>query len=251
MGEIGIAILIFLCLSGASLGCLATYERLPAHHRHDETYNLVRVVANIFVVMTSLVLGLTINSAKNTFESIDYNVHAFATEMILLDRTLRRYGPETEPARQALLDYVKRVMSDGTLGAEPHAVADRTVEELLNAVGDRLDAITAPDAQKAALWQEARQHLQKVVELRWVLIGQSEGDLPRPLLIILVTWLVAIYASLGYRAPRNAVIVGTFVVSAALISASIYLILDMDAPFDGPIRVSPAPLERLFAEMQT
>ena len=45
--------------------------------------------------MTSLVLGLLLNSAKNTLKSTDRNVHAFATELILMDRTLRQYGPET------------------------------------------------------------------------------------------------------------------------------------------------------------
>ena len=251
MNEILVAVLIFVCLAGASLGCLAAYEKLPVHHRQDDTYNLVRVVANIFVVMTSLVLGLMINSAKNTFESIDHNVHAFATELILLDRTLRRYGPETEPVHQSLLAYVKRVAKDDSPDTRPHAVADRTSEQLLNDAGDRLNAITAPDAQKTALWQDARQHLQKVVELRWVLIEQSEGDLPKPLIVMLVAWLVLIFASLGYRAPRNAVVVATFVTSSALITASIYLILDMDVPFAGPIQISPAPLERVVAEMQS
>jgi hypothetical protein len=37
---------------------------LPAYYRHDDTLNVVRLIANIFVVMTSLVLGLMINSAK-------------------------------------------------------------------------------------------------------------------------------------------------------------------------------------------
>ena len=38
--------------------------------------------------------------------------------------------------------------------------------------------------------------------------------------------------------------------SAALIAGAIYLILDMDVPFDGTIQVSPAPLERVVAELK-
>jgi hypothetical protein len=54
----------------------------------------------------------------------------------------------------------------------------------------------------------------------------------------------------GFRAPRNAITVATFVVSAALIAGALYLILDMEVPFSGPIHSSPAPLERALAELQ-
>jgi hypothetical protein len=40
------------------------------------------------------------------------------------------------------------------------------------------------------------------------------------------------------------------VVAAALVSGAIYLILDMDAPFSGPIQVSSAPLQRVIDDMQ-
>jgi hypothetical protein len=67
--EIIVASLVFLALAGVSLGVLLSHDRLPAHHRHDDTQNVVRLIANIFVVMTSLALGLLLNSAKTKFET--------------------------------------------------------------------------------------------------------------------------------------------------------------------------------------
>jgi hypothetical protein len=67
---------------------------------------------------------------------------------------------------------------------------------------------------------------------------------------MLVAWLMLIFASFGFRAPRNAVVIGSFLVASALMAAAVYLIIDMDAPFGGPIQVSGAPLERAVAEMQ-
>ena len=93
MHEIVVAAAIFVCLVAASLGALLVSERLPARYRHDDTYNVVRLAANIFVVMTSLVLGLLLNTAKNTYEAVDRNVHAFATDLVLLDQTLRQLWP--------------------------------------------------------------------------------------------------------------------------------------------------------------
>jgi hypothetical protein len=67
---------------------------------------------------------------------------------------------------------------------------------------------------------------------------------------MLVAWLALIFASFGFRAPKNAITATTLMVSAALIAGAIYLILDMDVAFSGPIQISPAPLERALAELQ-
>jgi len=63
-----------------------------------------------------------------------------------------------------------------------------------------------------------------------------------------VSFKVLIFARFGYRAPRSAVVVMSFLLSSFLLAAAIYLILDVDAPFAGPVKVSPAPLLRAIAE---
>ena len=108
MKEVLLALFVFVCLTGASLGALLLHGKLPAHHRHDDTQNVVRLIANIFVVMTSLVLGLMINSAKSGFDSINRDVHTFATDLILLDRLLSQYGADANDARHRLVIYVER-----------------------------------------------------------------------------------------------------------------------------------------------
>ncbi|HEY7749643.1 MAG TPA: hypothetical protein VH933_13330 [Aestuariivirgaceae bacterium] len=85
MLEVIVPLLLFFCLVLASLGSLMIYMRLPAHHRDENTHSIVKLATNLFVVMTSLVLGLMISTAKTTFESIERNVHSFATDLILFE----------------------------------------------------------------------------------------------------------------------------------------------------------------------
>src|SRR5580765_1224158 len=68
MRTAALTLLLFLCLVAASLGSLVVSKRLPARYRQDDTQDVVRLAANIFVVTTSLVLGLLFNSARNNFE---------------------------------------------------------------------------------------------------------------------------------------------------------------------------------------
>jgi hypothetical protein len=244
MNQYLVASAFFLCLTGAGYGALFISERFPPHYRHDDTHSVVRLAANIFVVTTSLVLGLLLNSAKNTFEAVDQNVHAFATDLILFDRSLRQYGSEADDVRRRLVVYVRQAIA-GTWPSEgPPLLNDRQAEQRLDEVGAALAAIRPVDPVRAELWRQAETNFQNVVKRRWVLIEESEGSIPPAFLAMLTAWLVLIFGSFGYRAPRNGLVLFTLAGAAFLITTAIYLVLDMDIPFSGPIQVSPAPLLR-------
>ena len=61
---------------------------------------------------------------------------------------------------------------------------------------------------------------------------------------------VLIFASFGYQAPRSRVVASSFVIAALLISAALYLIVDMDSPATGLIKTSNAPFQRALAQFQ-
>jgi hypothetical protein len=57
-----------------------------------------------------------------------------------------------------------------------------------------------------------------------------------------VSWLALIFGSFALFAPRNATVSTVLVVCALSVAASVFLILEMDQPFDGMMKVSSAPL---------
>jgi hypothetical protein len=238
-------IVTFLCLIGAAAAGAFVNIRLPSWRLQDGTIEIVRIVANIFVVMTSLVVGLMLGSAKDTFESNNRNVHALATEIILLDRSLRTLGAQADEARRHLVDYARTAVNEADiLQADPEAEAS------LDATGVSLRTIRVSDDQALAVWNDARQIYRQVERERWVVVDAAGGTIPMPLIVTLIAWLAAIFVGLGYRAPRNAVVTTTFSVAALLLSAALYLILEMDRPASGLIHVSNAPVERALAQLQ-
>lgn len=246
--EVAAPILIFIALLTASFGALALYERLPRDWQHVETHDVIHAATRLFVIMTSLVLGFMMNSAKNTFEAHDHAIHAYATQMILLDKTLQRYGPDANDMRHRLHAFAQRV-ADAHAAGDPSAANDRQAEQLLTVVGNGLNAIAPVNPLHLELWHDAQQQYQKLVETRLSLIEQSKTNMPAPLIVMLSAWLMLIFTSFGYRAPRNPVVACTMIAAAALVSGAIYLILDMGQPNSGPIRVSSEPLERVVAEL--
>jgi hypothetical protein len=195
------------------------------------------------------VFGLMINSAKNTYAGIDSNVHAFATNLIILDRTLRNYGLGGVDARGKLAAYVEEAIAHPMRADDASANRADAAGHLLDTLGDALATIKPADSYHEALLVDARQQYRRLVEQRWGIIEQSEGDIPRPLVAMLIAWLTLIFGSFGYRAPRNAVVVASFAVAALLLTTAFYLVLDMNVPFAGTIQISDAPLRRALAEM--
>jgi len=235
MHELLVASAVFICLVAAALISFLVSDRMPERDRQDDTHTVVRLAANIFVVATSLVLGLMMTSAKN----------AFATELILLDRSLKRYGPEADEVRRRLAAYVHQaahVTWEGPNGLP--GVEDRVAESLLEDLEASFAAMRPSDPVRIQLWRDVQANLQNVVRRRWSLVEESEGTIPPALLVVVTSWLAVIFASFGYRAPRNAVVITTLVAAAFLIAVAFYLILDLDQPFAGAIEVSSAPLQR-------
>src|SRR5215472_9524877 len=198
MSEFVMAVLAFLSMMGAALLGLFSKTRLPSEHLQDDTRSVVGLVANLFVVMPALVLGLMLNSANNTFETNSRDIRTLATEIILLDRTMRSWGPEAEDARRYLVEYVQTSLKGANILEEvPQAEAS------LEAAGTSLRAIRVSDEQKVALWNDARQLYRQVVRQRWIVIDEYGGTIPAPLITMVILWLAVIFASFGYQAPRT------------------------------------------------
>ncbi|MGF9566806.1 hypothetical protein AAIH70_25175 [Neorhizobium sp. BT27B] len=170
--EIGFSVGVAVLLTFASLLVLFLYPKLPARHRDDETNTVVRLVANIFVVVASLAFGLIMNSSKNTFESVDASVHTFATKLILLDLGLRSYGLEGDQARSALRTYV-----EGAVEQQHHVSVSgpgaAAAQGRLQSLGQALYGLETRDAFHHDLAGSLQDQYAKIVEQRWSIVESA------------------------------------------------------------------------------
>src|SRR5258708_20132483 len=99
-----LAIALIVCgfmLTGALLGVLLR-KILPEHHLNEHSKDVVRLGCALVATISALVLGLLITSAKNTYDTQRNEIRQMTANLILLDSQLKRYGPETRSAREAL-----------------------------------------------------------------------------------------------------------------------------------------------------
>lgn len=250
MTEIPFVLCVLGILLAAAFGARAASVRLRDHHRSEETNAIVRLIAGLFVVMTSLVFGLVINSSRASFDSLQNQVETYAAHLILMDRSLAVYGPDARDTRTLLADYVSVAIENPARVQQDHRLRDHGSEDRLAAVALALNAIVPENDQQAWLIASVRDQYQHILEQRWTIIETGHRTLPVQLAWMLVAWLALIFASFGYRALVNAVVDVAFVVSALLMSGSLYLVLDMNLPFSGVMQVSDLPLRQALAELR-
>ncbi len=84
-------------------------------------------------------------------------------------------------------------------------------------------------------------------QLRQRLVFNDDRSIPAPLLVMLGVWQGVLFAGFGLLAPRNATTVVVLVVCMISVSGSIFLIMELDRPLRGIVRVSgrSLPLDSL------
>jgi len=244
MMSIAFGLAVFALLAITALATLYLHPRLPNHQLNKETQDAVKVGVGMVVILSALVLGLLIASVKSHFDAATRELKHFATEIVLLDRTLRTYGPQVNSARALIQEYVERALA-GTWPTDnnPEVVEDPRAEQLIYQLQDAILALAPETSQQRALSDEMKDEVRRLIELRWTLIEEATTSLNVPLVVVLVIWLTLIFASFGYNAPRNVLVASTFVLCAASIGGALFLIVQMDRPFEGLIKVSPTPLQ--------
>jgi hypothetical protein len=80
-----------------------------------------------------------------------------------------------------------------------------------------------------------------LAQTRWLLVEQLGGSSPVPFLVLLILWVALIFASLSLFAPSNWTVNAVLLACALSVSSAIFLIIEMDQPFGGVLRISDAP----------
>ena len=88
-----------------------------------------------------------------------------------------------------------------------------------------------------------------MLKARWVVFSGAGTSVPVSFLVVLFFWLTITFASFGLFASRNATVISVLLVCALSVAGAVFLILEMQGPFDGLIRVSADPLHYALSRM--
>jgi hypothetical protein len=237
-----IAAILFVCLVGVALLGRRVRRYLPEDHLSADSKDAVKLAMGLVATMTALLLGLLISSAKGTYDTVRGEVMQMAAKVAFLDRVLALYGPEAADARgecrDAVADAVRR-MWPGEKGGAAQLAPNKQMGDALYVAVHRL---SPHDDSQRALKTEAVTLMVDLAQLRSLLQAQAIPSISRPLLMALVSWLVVIFLGFSLVAPPNATTTLALVASAFSVACAVLLILELDHPLAGLIRIPSEPM---------
>lgn len=242
MNSTSTSITIFACLLGAVTVGRITRRYLPAHHLNAESKEAVRVAVGMIVTMAALLLGLLVASAKSSYDTDQSEVIQLGAKVAYLDRVLLAYGPGADDVRREFHVVVAQAIQH--MWAEAGGVADRTAPNVHTGglVFGLIERLSPADDVQRALKSQAASVAAEIGQLRTLLHAQSISSISRTMLAVVVAWMVVIFLSFSLLSPTNGTVTIAFLIAAVSVAAAFFLILELNRPFTGLIRISDQPL---------
>lgn len=249
MSNVETSFIVFGCVFAGALFGMFLRGVLPKNHLEDASRDVVRLSMGLLATLTALVLGLLISSAKGSFDAQTADVAEMSAKVVLLDRALANYGPETKEVRDLLRVVV--VSNLDRLWPQEHSRATEPVGPVTGSdvLYQRIQALTPKSDTQRSLQAQATSLVMSIGEIRWLMYAQAANAISKPMLSILVFWLTVIFISFGLSAPANATVTTALLVCGLSVSASVFLILELYTPYGGLIAISSAPLRNALAQL--
>jgi hypothetical protein len=228
MGPLATSFVVFvLVFAGAPLG-MALRRALPEEHFGTDAKDTVRLAIGLIVTMTGLVLGMLV---------------------VTLDNLLTLYGPEAKQTRIEVRRFVEEAIDRiwPKKKSEEFQLRPKSNEGDIYAELQKL--VPKNDIQVAA----KAQITSLIIDLKrtyWLMFLESEQtSMSFPLLVVVVSWLIAIFISFGAFAPSNSTVMVTLLICAMAVSAAIFIIMEMYSPFSGMLKISPVAVRDALHQM--
>ena len=235
----------------AHLGLRVVRRKVPLpvlETQHEVAGFMIGVLGAIYAVLLSFVVVIVwdqFSDAKTTVE----------TEANQLSDLARIAQGFSDPQQHRMLDGIRtyvqaivddewRTMSDGKESDRAHAA----MEDLWRIFRE----IEPQSNRESALYAEALDHLSEVSDNRRIRINASGNDIP--LIVDILLWgggliTVAFTYFFGVKSVRSQALMTAAL--AGVIAFMLFLVVALDNPFHGYVRVAPQPMQEVLQKIDS
>jgi hypothetical protein len=249
MSALALSCLIFVLTLGGILLGASLRRALPVHHLSKNSQDVVWIGVGLIATISALVLGLLIAAAKSSFDTQSTQITQITADVILLDKLLAQYGPEARPIREQMRSLIgplaDRIWHEKETSSATPFEFDASGEQAYLAI----QALSPQNDLQRSLQARAAQVSTDLVQTRLILFAESGNVIPTPFLVILVLWVVIIFASFSLFSDLNVTVFICLSLFAGSASCAIFLVLELGKPFSGLMMISSEPLRHALAPL--
>ena len=245
---IAIGVVVLACVFGGALLGIFIHPFLPSEYLDPDSREAVRLGMALVATTVAVALGQLIASGKGYYDTQSSEVMQLSADVVLLDKILNHYGPDSKEIRDLLHNAVAHTV-DVTWGRNSSAETRFTLSAASEIFLVRIPELSPHNDSQRLLQSQALGAAVKLAQTRSLLIAQQASSVPMTLLAVLVFWLTLLFMSFGLFVRPNSVVLVSLFGSALAVCFAVYLILEMFQPYSGLIQVSSAPLRTALAQL--
>lgn len=249
MDSVNVTLTAFVLICGGALLGFLVRRCLKEHHVEPRTQEAVKVATGVVASMTALVLGLLVASAKSGFDAHAAEARTFVINVTLLDRSMRLYQPPLDTERQSLTKFAKDMRDK--LWNEKSTLTNGQVMSELDQVRNKFRNLDPQTLQDKSLKDRYMSLSDTLILSANELLLQDAVTVPIQMVVIVDVWLALTFFAFALFAPFNTVSAVSLGVGAGAVALALFMIVEMNAPFQGFITVSPQTMDDAIGEISS
>jgi len=218
---------------------------LPEAHMKSGARDMIGAVMGLIALLLALVLGTLVGSAYGFYATQKANVEVLAARSIQLDMALRQYGPAADPLRaglKAAVGQAYKAIWIENLDPRGYDISNLVDDfQKLNFGAAQLQPKT-PD--QLAATPTINLSIAVIEQTRLLMSLQLASPISWPLLGVVVSWGMLLFAGYGVLARLNGTAVVAAFIGAFAVGSAVLLILDLNEPFSGLFRIPGASMQQ-------
>ena len=248
MGDIAIGVevgvLTFLC----GYAGMWLQKFLPEAHMSSGARDMIGAVMGLIVLLLALVLGTLVGSAYGFFATQKANVETMAARAIQLDMALKQFGPEAAPLRAGMATAMGQAYK--AVWVENMDPRHYQITELVKGF-EQLNlgaaALQAKTPEQIAALPTINFSISIIEQTRFLIALQIASPISWPLIYIVVSWALLLFAGYGVLARLNGTAVTAAAIGGFAVGSALFLILELNQPFTGAFRIPGTSMEQALA----
>jgi hypothetical protein len=251
LAPLAVSLMVFVCTFVAAVSGMVLHKKLPDDHLSGDSKDVIELVMGLIATMAALVLGLLIASANSSYETQSGELQQVSATIVELDGIMAQYGPEANESRHRLRVAVSAAVDkiwskDGIwLGKQAPAAMHAEAASFYDSI-----AKLSPNTAAQHFIQKRSLEISGAIrQTRALMLEQINGSIPWPFLTVLVFWISMLFVGFGLFARANATVIVALLIGALSVSSAIFLILELNHPYLGLMRISGAPLRNALAQI--
>ena len=221
---------------------------LPEAHMTSGAREMIGAVMGLIALLLALVLGTLVGSAYGFYATQKANVEVMAARSIQLDMALRPFGAEATMIRAGLSASINQAYKAIWIDhLDPSQYDINTLVANFNQLNAAVAALKPTTPEQNAAISTINVSVGIIEQTRLLMSLQLASPISWPLLFVVVSWAMLLFAGYGVLARLNGTAVAAALIGGFAIGSAVFLILELNQPFLGLFRLPAAAMQQAMA----